>query len=55
MEDETLSPELQEALYKNELDARFVIGFGVGLLTGYAICLSIMHWPQIKTIASGMF
>ena len=55
MEDEPLSPELQEALYKNELDTRFVIGFGVGLLTASTICLSVMHWPQIKAIASGMF
>jgi len=55
MEDEPLSPELQEALYKNELDARLVIGFGVGMLTGYAICLSVMHWPQIKTLAASIF
>ena len=55
MEDEPLSPELQEALYKNELDTRFVIGFGVGLLTASTICLSVMHWPQIKTLAASMF
>lgn len=55
MEDEPLSLELQEALNKNDLDLRFVIGFAIGMLTGTAICLTIMYWPQIKTVAAGMF
>lgn len=55
MESEPLSPELQQALYKNELDARFVVGFVVGMITATTIALATAYWPQISTFVASLF
>ena len=55
MESEPLSPEIQQALYKNDLDARFVVGFMVGMVTATAIWLANMYWSQISTFVASLF